>query len=113
MVHCEIHGDLCRNNNTLLCKEKKCFYSTKIEERRKDKKKLFKLTKNLIGSNSKVNLPHFTSAELLANKFSTFVKRKTTIIRRKIGSDSPNTTAIFPLMHILCSRGNFTLFSYQ
>ena len=47
--------------NTLLFAEK-CFYSTKIEECGKDQKKLLKLNKNLMGSNSNVNLPHFTSA---------------------------------------------------
>ena len=69
-----------------------CFYSTKIEECGKDQKKLFKLTKNLMGSNSNVNLPHFTSAELLADKFSNYFMRKATIIRNKIISDTPNTT---------------------
>ena len=72
MVHFEIYRDLCRKMNTLLFEEKKCFYSTKIEECGKDQKKLFKLTKNLMGSNSNVNLPHFTSAELLADKFSNY-----------------------------------------
>ena len=33
-------------------------------------KRNFKLTKNLVGSN--LNLPHFTSAELLADKFANF-----------------------------------------
>ena len=92
MVHFEIYRDLCRKMNTLLFEEKKCFYSTKIEECGKDQKKLFKLTKNLMGSNSNVNLPHFTSAELLADKFSNYFMRKTTIIRNKIISDTTNTS---------------------
>jgi len=92
MVHFEIYRDLCRNMNTLLFDEKKCFYSTTIEEYGKDQKKLFKLTKNLMGSNSNVNLPHLTSAELLGDKFSNYFIRKTTIIRNKIISDTPNTT---------------------
>jgi len=41
--------------NTLLFEEKKCFYSTKIEECGKYQKKPFKLTKNLMESNSNVN----------------------------------------------------------
>ena len=92
MVHFEIYRHLCRTMNTLLFEEKKCFYSTKIEECGKDQKKLFKLTKNLMGSNSNVNLPHFTSAELLADKFSNYFMRKATIIRNKIISDTPNST---------------------
>jgi len=51
MLHFEIYRDLCRKINTLLFEEKKYFYSTKIEECGKDQKKLFKLTKNLMGSN--------------------------------------------------------------
>jgi len=70
--------------NTLLYDEKKCFYSTKIEDCGKDQKKLFKLTKNLMGSNSNGNLSHFTSVELLADKFSNYFMRKATIIRNKI-----------------------------
>ena len=92
MVQFEIYRDLCRQMNTLLFEEEKCFYSTKIEQCGKDQKKLFKLTKNLMGSNSNVNLPHFTSAEILADKFNNYFMRKTTFIRNKIIPDTPNTT---------------------
>ena len=44
-----------------------------------------------MGSNSNVNLPHFTSAEFLADKFRNYFTRKATIIRDKIISDTPNT----------------------
>jgi len=90
MVDFEIYRDLCRKINRLLFEEKKCFYSTKIEECGKDQKKLFKLTENVMGSNSNVNLRHFTSAELLADKFSNYFTRKATIIRNKIISDTTN-----------------------
>jgi len=92
MVHFVIYRDLCRKINTLLFKENMCFYSTRIEECGQDQKKLFKLTNNLMGSNSNINLPDFTSDELLADKFSSFFMKKTTIIRNKIISDFPNTT---------------------
>jgi len=46
----------------------------------------------LIGTNSNVNLPHFGSANLLARKFSNVFMKKTTTIRNKIISDSPNNT---------------------
>jgi len=92
MVHFEIYRDLCRKMNTLLFEKKKSFYSTKIEECEKDQNKLFKLTKNLMGSNSNVNLPHFTSAEHLPDKFSNYIMKKATIIRNKIISDTPNTS---------------------
>jgi len=65
MVHFEIYRDLCRKLNTLLFEENKRVYSTKIEECGKYKKKLFKLIKNLMGSNSSINLPHFTAAEAI------------------------------------------------
>jgi len=83
MGHFEIYRDLCSTMNTLLFDEKKCFYSTTIEECEKDQKKLFKLTKSFMGSNSNVNIPHITSAELLADKFSNYFMRKATIIRNK------------------------------
>jgi len=45
-----------------------------------------------MGSSSNVNLPHFTSAELLAEMFGNYFTRKATIARNKIISDTPNTT---------------------
>jgi len=44
----------------------------------------------LIGNISNVNLPHFNSAGLLADKFTNFFMTKTTIIRIKTISSSPN-----------------------
>jgi len=41
-THFEILRNICRNINALLFEEKKCFYSTKIEECGKDEKKPFK-----------------------------------------------------------------------
>jgi len=58
MVHSEIYRDLFRKINTLLSEENK---STKIEQCGKDQTKLFKLYRNLMGSNSIVILPHVTS----------------------------------------------------
>ena len=91
MMHFEIYMDLCRTRNKLLFEEKKCFYFAKIEECRKDQKKLFKLTKNVMRSNSNVNLPRFSSAGLVADMFSFTFISKTTIIRNKSISDFPNT----------------------
>ena len=53
-----------------------------MKESRIDEKKLLKLARNLIGSNTNVDLPHLTSAELRADKFNNFFTRKTTIIRK-------------------------------
>jgi len=111
MVHFQIYRELYRTVNTLLFEEKKCFYSTKIKERGKDQKKLFKLTKNLMRSNSNVNLPHFTSAELLADKFSNYFMRKATIIRDKIISDTPQSTGvIFMDADIMFNDNMFEMF---
>jgi len=108
MVHFEIYRDLCRKKttNTLLFEEKKCFYSTKIEECGKDQRKLFKLTKNLMESNSNVNLPHITSTELLADKFGNYVMRNATIISNKIISDIPNTTGDISMDADIMFNGN-------
>jgi len=92
MVHFETYRDLCRKINTLFFEGKKCFYSKKIEECGNDQNKLFKLTENLMGSNSNVNLTHFTPTELLVDRFSNYFMRKTTITRNKIISDATNTS---------------------
>ena len=68
-----------------------CFFSTKIEECEKTKRNL-KLTKNPMDWISYVSLLHFNHTELLAYEFSNFFMRKTTTIRNKITSDSPNNT---------------------
>ena len=57
-------------------------------------------------SNSNVNLPHFASAELLADKFSNYFTRKTTIIRDKINSDTPNTTCNISMDADIMFNGN-------
>ena len=70
MVNFEIYRDLCRKMNTPLFDEKKCFYSTKIDECGKDQNNRFKLTKNLMGSKWNANLPNVSFDELLADMFS-------------------------------------------
>jgi len=92
--------------NTLLFDEKKGFYSTKIGECGKDQKKFLKLVKKLMGRKSNVNLPHFTSAELLADKFNNYFRRKTTIIRNKIVSDTSNTTSNISMDADIMFNGN-------
>jgi len=65
-----------------------------------------KLTKNLMGSNSNVNLPHFTSAAHLADKFSNYFTRKTITIRNNIISDTPNTTCNISMGADIMFKGN-------
>ena len=52
----------------------------KIKECGKDKKSLFKLTRNLICYYTNVKLPSYTSAKQLAGKFITFFMKKITAI---------------------------------
>jgi len=59
-----------------------------------------------MGSNSDVNLPHFTSAELLADKFSNYFMRTATIIRNKIISDTSNTTCDISIDADIMFNGN-------
>ena len=111
MVHFEIYRDFWRKISALPLEEKKYFYSTKIEECGNDQQKLFKLTKNLMGSNSNVNLQNFTSSDLLADKFSNNLKRKTTIVRSKIISDSSNNTCKISLgADIMINANVFEIF---
>jgi len=106
LVQFEIYRNLFRNINTLFSDEKKCFYSTYIEESGKDQTKLFTLTKNFVGCNSNVNLPHFTSTELLADKFSNYFMRKATIVRNKMILDTPNTTCNISMDADIMFNGN-------
>jgi len=95
MVHFEIYRDLCRKINTLL-----------FEKCGKDQKKLFKLTDNWMGSNSNVSLTYFTSAECLVDKFSNFFMWKTTVIRNKIITGSPNTICNISMDADIMFNGN-------
>jgi len=49
-----------------------------------------------MGSNPNVNLPDFTSVDLLADKSSNYFTRKTKIIRNTIISDTTKLPAILP-----------------
>jgi len=46
-----------------------------------DQTDIFKLTRNVMGNSSNVNLPKLTSAELLVNKLSIFLLTKRTLSR--------------------------------
>ena len=56
--------------------------------------------------NIKINfLPRFTSAEILADKFSNYFMRKTTIIKNKIISDTPNTICNISMNAVVMFNG--------
>jgi len=57
-------------------------------------------------SNSNVNLPHFTFAELLADKFSNYFTSKATLTRNKIILDNPNTTSDISMDADIMFNGN-------
>jgi len=59
-----------------------------------------------MGTNSNVNLPHLTSAELLGDKFSSYFMRETTMIMNKIISDTPNTTRNISMDANIMFNGN-------
>ena len=102
-MHFEICRDLCRKINTLLFDEK-YFYATKTEECGKYQNKLLKLTKYLMESNSNVNLPYSTSAELLADNFFHDENNNHQEIRSFLISKI--ILVISPWMQILCLMGN-------
>ena len=58
------------------------------EECGNDPNKPFKLTRNLMGSGTSVNLTRFTLAELLAEKFSNVSRMKAIGIQNNINFDS-------------------------
>jgi len=62
-----------------------------------------------MGSNSNVNSPHLTSAELMVYRFINFFVRKTTVIGNEFISDSPTNTCNIYLLgygYILCLMEN-------
>ena len=87
--------DICRELNTMLFQHKNDFIPWNKEFRKREKK-LFKLTRNLMGINTSVNLPYFTSAELLAHKFCTFfVKKIFNILNNMQTNFSHDSSSIF------------------
>ena len=67
------------NKSLLECKQK--FISNQVIENQKDVKKLFKITKHLLGDVRKPSLPKSENHKLLANKFNNFFLDKIISIR--------------------------------
>ena len=88
-VHHQQFKEQCQIVNKMLHKTKESYYSCKITECEKDPKRLFVLTKRLMGDSGKVMLPSFTHPEDLAERFSEYFTTKITTIRHKISEENP------------------------
>lgn len=85
-VHHQLFKEQCRLVSVLLIKSKKEYYSRKITDCGTDHKKLFRLTKNLMGQKGEIVLPSCPSDTTLANRFSEFFMNKIATIRENINS---------------------------
>ena len=73
----------------MLYQAKQNYYSCKITEYEKDQKRLFTITKGLMGDSNKKILPSCTCPQDLAEKFSDYFTNKITTIRHKITDQNP------------------------
>ncbi len=85
-VHHQRYKEQCRIVNTTLHQAKERHYSNKITECESDQKKLFVLTRKLMGENDKVILPTHQCSKELAEKFSDFFLTKINTIRNNIST---------------------------
>ena len=80
----EIYRNQCAILNTLLRKSKAQFYSDKVETCSRDQKRIFKLTKHLLGEDNCTVLPTSKSSKELAQEFRDFFIGKVDTIRADI-----------------------------
>lgn len=80
-VHRQIYTEQCRTVMKLLRNTKQQYYTTKVMESGGDHKTLFKLTKNMMGTDGGTKLPSHDSPVLLAERFSDFFTNKIVTIR--------------------------------
>jgi hypothetical protein len=91
-VHHQLYKDQCRTVNRLLYSTKLSYFSEQISECGRDQKKLFQLTKRLLGDTGNVTLPTHTSDKALAEEFTQFFSSKISTIRENIIAN--NTSAM-------------------
>ena len=85
----EIYREQCAEYNKLLQRCKSAYYTEKVESCQNDSKSLFRITKNLLGTDSEAKLPKNDSSSQLAQDFSDFFINKIEKIRTDISSE-PN-----------------------
>lgn len=83
-VHHELYREQCRTVNTLLFKARQDFFSDKIIACGRDQKKLFRVTRSLMGDKGEVTLPAHDSKQELAENFNRFFTDKVSAIRMSI-----------------------------
>ena len=82
-VHWQIFKNQCKVVNKLLVQEKRNYYCNKIAECGSNQRRLFSLTKDLMGVPNDATLPLNTCVESLANQFGDFFINKVAAIREE------------------------------
>lgn len=85
-VHREWYREQCRTVAKLVLATKHSYYTDQVSQCGRDQKKLFRVTKKLLGDTGKVTLPSHTSAKALADQFTNFFTNKIATIREGIKS---------------------------
>ncbi|KAK3107491.1 hypothetical protein FSP39_015750 [Pinctada imbricata] len=80
-IHHEMFLDICEQSNKVLLESKTCYFREKIEAFGNDSKRLFALTKNLMGNSEECILPKSEKSAKLANQFCEFFLGKIATIR--------------------------------
>ena len=87
-IHNQLYREQCRTVAKLVQSTKQSYYSAQITQCGRDQKKLFKLTRKLLGDTGKVILSPHTSPKDLAEQFSQFFSHKISTIRKTISSQN-------------------------
>ena len=92
-VHREMFLEVCQCSNELLLDVKKQYYRSKVEDYGNDPKRLFALTKHLMGDTNECQLPKSDSNTVLANQFCDFFHGKIDAIRDYLSNNrDPSAT---------------------
>ena len=70
--------------NNLMTEARRVFYRELIDENCGDQKRLFSITKPLLGSGREIQFPPFKEKVALANKFGNFFAQKIVTIQGKL-----------------------------
>ncbi len=87
----QLYRQQCNKVNNMIIDAKKEYYSSKITECGRDQKKIFKLSKHLLGFTNTATLPSHSSPAELAERFSNYFSNKILSIRSNLITHEDNS----------------------
>ena len=107
------YKDLRNKTNNLMTEARRVFYREHIDENCGDQKRLFSVTKRLLGSGHEIQFPPFKDKVALANKFGEFFAQKIVTFQGKLNEMSvdvlPSNTDSHPEVSSIEPMTSFTL----